>query len=1031
MKSRLLLLTLLIFGFTLNVFADSEQKKEYWENQYINQENRLPMYAYFVPYSNQNAALKEDINGRRVHSLNGTWKFKLAKNPSSRDLSFYKNNYNVTNWSEIKVPGSWELQGFDAPIYTDTRYPFPINPPYVPEDYNPVGQYVTDFELPSDFKGKDIILNLGAVESAFYVWINGEYVGYSEDSRLAADFLINKYLKPGKNRLAVEVYRYSDGSYLEAQDYWRYSGIERDVNLIAREKSRVKDFEILAELVNDYKDGEFSLKLLTDANVEVKLLDGAKEMYKGVHKLGKGDSTITIQKDFFNVKPWSAETPNLYTLVVNTLNRKGKVVESFVHKFGFRTVEMLNGLMLVNGKPIKLKGVNRHEHDMHTGRTITVESMIEDIRIMKQFNINAVRCSHYPNYEIWYALCDQYGLYLIDEANIESHGMDHHPDETLANTPGWDIPYMERMERMVERDKNYTSIITWSLGNESGYGKHFETIYNWTKKRDPSRPVQYEGSRVTGVSDIYCPMYARPWRLYEWMNQRPTRPLILCEYAHAMGNSVGNLHDYWNLIYKFENLQGGFIWDWVDQTFALKDDNGNDIWGYGGDMGFVGVVNDSSFCANGLVAADRSLRPHIWEVKKVYQNILFETLPLANNKIKITNRHYFITTEGFQFNYAIKSNGDTLAKGIFIVDPIAPGASNVVEFGIPDNIDLDNKEVFIHLSATTKEEAPMVPAGHIIAWEQFKIGDGEFDSDAIFEERSVKIGTNRPIIKFNTASGEISSYKVDGKEILLEGLKPNFWRPVTENDLANRTLKRCAVWKTAIDSITVDKVVINEKLITNHKEYTAEEGDVIEVVYVHPRLDAVGENIFKYNVTYKVLKSGVLEVNAHFKPSQKAVLPEIPRFGMRLIMKGEYDNMKWFGRGPHENYWDRKSSSDIDLYESTIWEQYHPYVRIQETGNKSDVRWVSLTNRSGKGIEIITGAEPLSVGGYNFSMYDLCYPTGGKYHGSSIEKQDMVWFNIDKLQMGVGGDNTWGAQVHSEYTISPVEQEYKFYIKGL
>lgn len=1065
-----------------------------WENQYVNQINRERMHAFFVPYAKQADALSG--SNPMFHSLNGIWKFSYSRNPQSRVVSFFENDFNCSNWKDIEVPGSWELQGFDAPIYTDTRYPFPANPPFVPQDYNPVGQYITYFNVPDNFKGKDIILNFSGVESAFYVWVNGQLVGYSEDSRLPADFLINNYLKPGKNKLAVEVYRYSDGSYLEAQDYWRYSGIERNVQLVARVRNRVRDFEIKGELVNDYKDGAFSLKLLTGADVEVKLLDGAagashlvgssvqketglpvgssvqaktalpagRELFRTTLKRSKGDTILTCNTLLKDVKPWSAETPNLYTLVVNTLDKNGKVIESFAHPFGFRTVEMRNGMLLMNGKAVKFKGVNRHEHDMYKGRSITVESMIEDIQLMKQFNINAVRCSHYPNYEQWYALCDQYGLYVIDEANIESHGMEQgHKDGTLANMAGWDIPFMERMQRMVERDKNYTSIITWSLGNESGYGNHFETIYKWTKQRDTTRPVQYEGGGEKGMSDIFCPMYARPWRLVQWVNQRPARPLILCEYAHAMGNSVGNLNGYWDLIYKYDHLQGGFIWDWVDQAFALKDKNGNKIWGYGGDMGFVGIVNDSSFCANGLVAADRTLRPHIHEVKKVYQYFKFEPVLFTAQQIKITNRHDFISTAGYHFNYIIKCNGATVAQGTLDVPVTEAGKVAVVSVPLPDKNTLAQHrgEYFLHINATTKGATEMVPAAHVVATEQWRLplevagailpgqapeSGGASSTGALAGEQN-NIG-NQVEIRFSPKTGEMVSYKIAGKELLLEGLRANFWRPVTENDLANGTLERCGIWKTAADSLELLGITVNGKKAVD--EIMAQVGDSIRVDY------QMSSAQFKYSVAYIVLPDKSLKITASFKPHQKAVLPEMPRFGMKMILKGEFENMTWLGRGPHENYWDRKSSADIDLYNATIWEQYHPYVRAQETGNKSDVRWATLLNKEGLGVKIVaegavkngylggSGYESasanaeslcaeagnfLGIGGYNFPMNELCYNPGTKkIHGGSVEKQDMVWLNIDCQQMGVGGDTTWGAQTHTEYTITPAEQHYTFYL---
>lgn len=1025
MKYKLFVIGAMLLS-TLFVCA---QHKE-WENQRINQINRETIHAHFVPYASEKAALQKDAKHERRESLNGTWKFHYAKNPDSRPVTFYKENFDVSGWKDIEVPGSWELQGFDAPIYTDTRYLFPANPPYVPHDYNPVGSYVTTFTVPEDFKGKDVLLHFGGVESAYYCWVNGQFVGYSEDSRLPSEFLISKYLKAGKNKLAVEVYRYSDGSYLEGQDYWKYSGIERNVMLIARPKSRIQDFEVKADLDNLYRDGLLDIRFTMDSrslekgtSVRLKVLDGKKELTSGTLTVKSAtDTELSFSEKFPAVKRWTAETPNLYTLVVNTVDSKGRVTESFTQRFGFRKVEIKNGMLLVNGTPILIKGVNRHEHDMHRGRSISVESMVEDIRLMKRFNINAVRCCHYPNFEEWYELCNEYGLYLVDEANLESHGMEAHPDGTLANMDGWDIPFMERMERMIERDKNVTAIITWSLGNESGYGEHFKTIYQWAKKRDTSRPVQYEGGGVRGLSDIYCPMYGRIWALRQWANQRRERPLILCEYAHAMGNSVGNLKDYWDLIYKYDNLQGGFIWDWVDQTFAIKDQKGKDIWAYGGDMGFVGIVNDSNFCANGLVAANRALHPHIYEVKKVYQYMHFEGVPFSLNQIKVTNRHDFLSSAVYDYSWKVKADGQTLYEGKLDVPEIAPHGSAIVTLPLPAIEGKPGTEYFLHLSATTKEATPMVPQGYVSASEQWRLPV----SSLTFQPRKAMglvrveetadlytVTTSSSVLTFSRQNGEMTSLKVKGKEYLKAGLRPNFWRPLTDNDVANGAPQRCETWKLAGDEMQLAGM--------NIEPAAGGETVTIRVSYTMPKQESA------CSVTYLVHSDGSVQTTMGFTPGQKD-LPEMPRFGMRMILAGEYDQMTWFGRGPHENYWDRKTSADIDLYKASVWEQYHPYVRAQETANKTDVRWVALQNTSGEGLLIRTSQEPLQVSAWNFPIEDLYYiPSMTKHiHGGSIEKKDMVWLNIDNCQMGVGGDTTWGAQTHSEYTITPVAREYSF-----
>ncbi|MFR3188171.1 MAG: glycoside hydrolase family 2 TIM barrel-domain containing protein [Phocaeicola sp.] len=1015
-----------------------------WQDARVNEINRESLEAHFLPFINEKAALDQqalpdvkrfEVNTateRRV-SLNGTWKFLFSKNNDACPENFYKQGYSTRKWSNIEVPGSWEVQGFDAPIYTDTRYPFPPNPPYVPTDYNPVGAYVREFTVPQGWDGMDIFLDFEGVESAFYCWVNGELVGYSEDSRLPAHFNVTNYLKKGKNKLALKVFRYSDGSYLEGQDYWKYSGIERDVYLYARPQSRVKDFKLTAEMVNAYKDGDFDLDVVLNEpqqgqRVEVKLLDAANQVFFSKDKQinGSADTIFTVEKFVKDALPWTAETPNLYTLVVNMFDAQGKPMESFAHPFGFRTVEMINGQQLINGVPVLFKGVNRHEHDPHKGRSIDVASMLEDIRLMKHFNINSVRNCHYPNHYQWYSLCDKYGLYLVDEANIESHGMMFHKDETLANYEDWETPFMERMSRMVKRDRNYTSIVTWSLGNESGYGKHFETIYHWTKKFDTTRPVQYEGGGYQSVSDIYCPMYARIWSLRRHINQRDARPMILCEYAHAMGNSVGNLQDYWDLIYKYDQLQGGFIWDWVDQTFAIKDEKGHDIWAYGGDMGYVGVHNDSNFCSNGLVAADRTLHPHIWEVKKVYQYVHFKPVAFTANRVQVTNWHDFIDLSGYQLKWAVESDGKVIQEGMMDFPNIPARQSGEVVLPLKA-IPASQQEYFLKLEALTRKEAPMVSVGHIAAMEQWQLPvekiapkmeaiSGTLQSQRSVETVTVK-GNDGFYVSFDAKNGEMTALNYNGKNLVKEGLQANFWRSLTDNDVANGTDVRCRTWKNAGKNAVLKSIDLQEsadkKMATVITSYDLKEQEsTIQVVY-------------------RIRPNGAVNVAMHFTPGKKQ-LPEMPRLGMRMILPAEYDQMTWLGRGPQENYADRKDFAAIGLYSASVWDQFHPYVRAQETANKCDVRWVALRNQAGEGM-LVTGGEPLSVSAWNSPMEDFLYRPfdSGRLHGGSIEKKDMVWLNIDHMQMGVGGDNTWGAQVHPEYTITPCAWQYSFTIQPL
>ena len=1028
----LLLSSLLCTG----ALADNEP----WQNPQVNEMNREPMHAHFIPFTNEANALKQralpadvrfNLNPateRRV-SLNGTWKFLYSKNNDLCPQDFHKPGYSTRKWSKIQVPGSWELQGFDAPIYTDTRYPFPPNPPYVPADYNPVGAYIREFTVPADWKGMDIFLDFEGVESAYYVWVNGELAGYAEDSRLPSHFNITKLLKKGSNKLAVKVFRYSDGSYLEGQDYWKYSGIERDVYLYARPQSRVKDFRMTSELVNDYKDGKLQLDVILHRpqpgeTVEVKVLDKDKVIYNRKKTVASPADTLFSQQQLFpDARPWNAETPNTYTLVVSNFDSQGRPLESFTHLFGFRTVEMTNGMQMINGQAVLFKGVNRHEHDPHKGRTITVASMIHDIQLMKQFNLNGVRNCHYPNNAPWYELCTEFGLYMVDEANIESHGMMFHKDETLANYPDWELPFMQRMSRMIARDRNCTAIVTWSMGNESGYGKHFETLYDYTKKIDTTRPVQYEGGGYNAKSDIYCPMYARIWSLRRHANQRDKRPMIMCEYAHAMGNSVGNFQDYWDLIYKYDQLQGGFIWDWVDQTFAIKDKNDRDIWAFGGDMGFVGVVNDSNFCANGLIAADRTPHPHIYEVKKVLQYIHFAPVAFTTNKIKVTNWHDFIGLEGYRLRWAVECDGETVQSGETDFPVIAPRASAEIELPLKA-LPADGKEYFLTLRAFTKHEAPLVPKGHEAAIEQWLLPSAPIVKTAepvngtLAVERTdsaVLLKGNNFQVRFSTRNGEMTSLAYNGKEMLKQGLQPNFWRPMTDNDIPTGHLDRCATWKTAG----------RDALLTDLKVTESKQSATLTATY---RMEAQDSRL---QTVYDIRPDGAIRVTMHFVPGKKP-LSEMPRLGMRMILPAEYEMMSWLGRGPQENYADRKTGALVGVYQSTVWDTFHPYVRAQETGNHCDVRWVALRDAAGNGL-LVTGGQPLSVSAWNFPMEDIEYRPSQteRRHGGSILKKDMVWLNIDHKQMGVGGDNTWGAQVHPEYTITPHEWKYSFTLQPL
>ena len=996
-----------------------------WQDAKIWQQNREPMYARIVPCATSEGAVTHS-EVRRT-SLNGTWKFFFAKNNDEAPQKFYETGYDVSTWSDIKVPGSWELQKFDAPIYTDTRYPFPANPPYVPTSYNPVGSYVRTFDYHPGNRAGELFLTFEGVESAFYVYLNGVEVGYSEDSRLDARFRVTKLLRDGKNTLAVKVFRYSDGSYMEDQDYWKYSGIERNVYIEERAASRVEDYKLVAGLKDDFTNGDFALELKPNAGckkgtkIKVEVLDGTKIVFEKLlsYRSAK-DSLLSVSTTINKVKPWNAETPNIYTLRVTTLTEQGKVAESFAHKFGFRNVRIHQGQLQVNGVAVEIKGVNRHEHDPLEGRSISRESMIQDIVLMKQLGINAVRTCHYPNYSEWYELCTEYGLYVVDEANIESHGMENHPDSTLANYADWEGAFMSRMSRMVMRDRNHTSVITWSLGNESGYGKNFETIYHWTKNFDPTRPVQYEGGGITGVSDIYCPMYARPWALMQYVNSRQPRPLILCEYAHAMGNSVGNFDDYWNIIRAHEQLQGGFIWDWVDQGFKGKDEKGNDIWLYGGDLGFVGIKNDTTFCQNGLMAADRTPHPHASQVKKTYAGIQFEPVQFSANEIKVKNYFDFTTLDKYKLEWKLEADGIVLDSGSMDFPFIKPHGSSVISIDFKKPLIAPATHYYLTLTARLKEAAVYADKDFVVSVGQWQLPWYKEPEYAGIKEQpvlqqndtTVTVTTSKAIYVFSSVRGELTSMVVEGKELIKSGLVPNFWRGMTDNDIANKAHLRCKEWhkpefKMSDFKIAAerDKVTISSTCVVNQS---------------------------KIDLRYCIAGDGALQVKMHFTPADDKVLSEMPRFGMRVILDKSFDKFTWLGRGPGESYMDRKSGELVGLYSGDVWSQLHRYNRPQESGNKSDVEWASLRDQDGTGI--MAGSNvPLSVSAWNLLQEDLEYvPMDIEHrHGGSLEKRDLVWFNIDLMQQGVGGDNTWGAPVHSEYTISPVERSYMFVIRPL
>jgi beta-galactosidase len=1015
-----------------------------WENPAVSEINREAPRAYFIPYATAEQALQTDIwQSPFIQSLNGTWQFNLSHTPYVRPFHFFKDDYDISDWTTIKVPANWEMHGFDVPIYTNIRYPHEVTPPTIQKHYNPVGSYKRSFTIPENWKGQDIILHLGAVSSAMYVWVNEQMVGYSEDSKTPAEFNITKYLKKGNNSLSVEVYRWSDGSYLEDQDFWRMSGITRDVFLMARNPQHIRDYRVSSPLVNNYQDGELKLSVevvnsaqtTPSVTLEAVLMDGETKVAEINQKIQTGTQPVSVSNSIRipAAKPWTAENPNLYQLLITLKDETGKIIEVIRQDVGFRTVEIKNAQLLVNGVAIYVKGVNIHEHNDTTGHYQDEATMLRDILLMKSYNINAVRTSHYPQPERWYELCNQYGIFLVDEANIESHGMGYGA-KSLAKDPVWKDAHLFRTRNMFERDKNQPSIIIWSLGNEAGNGVNFEATYAYLKSVDSSRPVQFEQAGNGANTDIMCPMYARMKNMEDYAKNKPAKPYIQCEYAHAMGNSVGNLQDYWDLIEKYPVLQGGFIWDWVDQGILTKDAQGNKFWAYGGDLGSDTLPTDGNFCCNGIINPDRTIKPTLIEVGKVYQHIGFKAVNLNNGEIEIRNKYSFTNLSEFTFTWEVVADGQVLKSGEIADLDLAPNTSKKVQLDVKVDIQ-PATEYFLNISAKLKSDKGILPAGTKLAYEQFllpfskkalltstkglpAVTSKEEGNMIIVEGTGFKIG-------FSKDDATMKSYVLDGKEMILAGPVPNFWRAPIDNDFGNELDKRSRVWRKAGEQKTIKSATVKQV------------GNEAVVIFTFDLNDEQKQVIANYSSTYKVLGSGEVVVTNDFKMA-KEQLPEIIRFGINLVMPREFDQMSWLGRGPHESYQDRYTSALVGLYSGAVADQYFAYVRPQENGNKTDVRWMSIANKDGLGLQFI-GLPLLSVSAHHQIMEDFESPdrTDGRgklglkmirRHINDVKPRDLTSINIDYKQQGVGGDDSWGAWTHDEYRLREKAYNYSFRI---
>ena len=1013
-----------------------------WLNETIVEQNRMPMHASFFAYENGQVAKQNDwTKSANYYSLNGDWKFKWVERPADLPKGFEAAGFDDNKWPNFKVPANWELNGYGFPMYTTSGFEFAylmdsIRPPLVPLNFDPTAVYRREITMDEKWNGKQITLHIGSAKSNLSVWVNGKYVGYGEDSKLPSEFDITPYLNKGKNTLVLKIMRWCDANYIEDQDMWRLSGIDRDCYLAIRNPQHLYDVELMPDLDAAYKNALLHVKLKlakspeTAVNAEVSLLKDGNPVLKQPVKFDSANLAFTMPVTAPLL--WTAETPNLYDVVITLKNDKSETMEVINQRIGFRKIEIKNGLMLVNGQPVLIKGVNRHETDPITGHVISREAMIKDIQLMKQWNINSVRTSHYPNSEYFLDLCDEYGLYVVGEANIESHGMGYDITRTMANRPSWVTAHLQRVQRMVERDKNHASIVIWSMGNEAGNGYNFYSCYLWMKARDTTRPIQYERAVADyrtlsweWDSDIIDPMYPSPdgMRNYARNNPHPKRPFIMCEYAHAMGNSLGNFTDYWDVIRSNKNIfQGGYIWDFVDQCFQRVNAKGDTVYTYGGDYEPQEAITDWNYAAKGIFYANRTPYPHAWEMKKVYQDI---HTSLNGDSLKIFNEKYFTDLSGITLKWEVIVNGKKVQSGEVGDVNVAPQQSK--SFYVPVK-KVTEGEVFLNLQYITKKAAPLVPAGHVVAVEQLGLGKPYINNIAIKPNASVNLqqaekaltitaGTSK--IVFDKTSGFIVSYNNKNISLLEAGtrLKPNFWRAPNDNDFGANTPEKLKAWKTSTDTAIL-------KTITGTVENNLA---LVKAVYELPAVFSTLSVQYTINGLGEMVVDEQLQVSADTSKKVAA----LPRFGMQWILPEGFNAIEYYGRGPQENYQDRNFSAHVGLYKQTVDEQFFPYVVPQETGNKTDIRWFNITNAKGNGFQVRSDSM-LSMSALHYFDSDL--DDGMKRHqrhATDLVKRSQTQLNIDLAQMGVGGIDSWRSMPLAKYMMPYKNYHFRFFIKPL
>lgn len=1026
-------LNLLVCCLSLLGTAAFAQKNE-WQDPNVNEINRAPMHTHYFAYKNEDSALKGCKEAsENFMSLNGQWKFFWVKDADMRPTDFYQVNYNDKGWKNMNVPGLWELNGYGDPVYVNVGYPwrsqFKNNPPEVPLENNHVGSYRKEINLPADWKGKEIFAHFGSVTSNMYLWVNGQFVGYSEDSKLEAEFNLTKYLKPGKNLIAFQVFRWCDGTYLEDQDFMRLSGVGRDCYLYVRNPKYIRDIRVTPDLDAQYKDATLNveLNLKGSGTVDLKLIDpkGQTVATSSV----KGSGRISTDMAVTNPEKWSAEIPALYTLVAS-LKDGNNELEVIPVKVGFRKIELKNAQILVNGQPVLFKGADRHEMDPDHGYVVSPERMIQDIKIMKEFNINAIRTCHYPDNNLWYDLCDKYGIYLVAEANVESHGMGY-GDKTLAKNPSYAKAHMERNQRNVQRGYNHPSIIFWSLGNEAGFGPNFEACYTWIKNEDKTRAVQYEQAGTNEFTDIYCPMYRDYKGCEEYCKGNVDKPLIQCEYAHAMGNSQGGFKEYWDLIRKYPKYQGGFIWDFVDQSQRWKTKDGKSFYSYGGDWNKYDA-SDNNFLDNGLISPDRKPNPHMYEVGHIYQSIWATPANLANGIINVYNENFFRNLNGYYAEWELLADGEVIQTGMIKDLDVAPQQTKPVKLDYSTEGVCKCKELLLNIAFKLKKADQLLPAGFTVAKNQLAIRPYEAKKLAIQNQKKTNLAVVAPTVKendryylivdgenfrldFDRADGFLCRYDANGMSMLNDGSKltPNFWRAPTDNDMGANLQNKYAAWKEPGLKLTSLTSNTENDMVTVKAEYA---------------MDKVKAKLY---LTYTINNEGAIQVTQKMVADKSAEISDMFRFGMQFQMPEEFEQINYYGRGPVENYSDRNNVTDLGKYKQTVDEQFYPYIRPQETGTKTDIRWWKQTNKGGNGLMFEADA-PFSASALHYSIESLDDGTKKEQrHSELVPEADYTNICIDKAQMGLGCINSWGHLPMEKYRLHYGDYEFSFILKPI